>query len=123
MTSRISLKILLDPSTRLGPGKAELLAGIRDTGSIAAAGRRMGMSYKRAWQLVSTLNACFAEPAVVTARGGSAHGGAALTPTGEAVLEAYERMLAATERAVEAELHRLDALRSPEAVASPTDTR
>lgn len=121
MTARISLKILLDSATRLGPGKAELLAGIRDTGSIAAAGRRMGMSYKRAWQLVSSLNDCFAEPVVVTARGGSAHGGAVLTATGEAVLDAYGRMLAATERAVEDEMSRLDALMARPPIASAAD--
>jgi molybdate transport system regulatory protein len=48
----------------LGPGKAELLEGIAATGSIAEAGRRMGMSYQRAWSLVQTLNAGFAAPLV-----------------------------------------------------------
>ncbi|EPX85948.1 N-terminal domain of molybdenum-binding protein [Rubellimicrobium thermophilum DSM 16684] len=117
MTPRISLKIQLDPVTRLGRGKAELLAGIRETGSIAAAGRRMGMSYKRAWQLIAELNSCFAEPVVTTARGGSAHGGAALTPTGEAVLAAYDHMLQATERAIAEDLGRLDALMAVRTVA------
>lgn len=100
----ISLRIELRPGTLLGPGKADLLEGIRDTGSIAAAGRRMQMSYKRAWQLIDTLNACFLEPVVTTTKGGRAHGGAQLTPTGEAILEGYRRMQAATSAAIAGEL-------------------
>ena len=83
---------LVTGGTMLGPGKADLLEGIRDTGSIAAAGRRMGMSYKRAWGLVEGMNAAYREPLVATARGGAAHGGASLTALGLAVLEAYRRM-------------------------------
>ena len=66
----------------LGPGKADILEGIAVTGSIAAAGRRMRMSYKRAWSLVEALNATFAEPLVTSSRGGEKGGGAALTPAG-----------------------------------------
>jgi molybdate transport system regulatory protein len=57
----------------------------------------MRMSYKRAWGLVETMNRCFAEPLVTTARGGSAHGGAALTETGDAVLAAYQALVAGVE--------------------------
>lgn len=56
----IQLRIMIQPDVRFGPGKAELLEGIRETGSIAAAGRRMGMSYKRAWYLVEAMNGHFA---------------------------------------------------------------
>lgn len=73
----------------LGPGKAELLERIRDTGSISAAGRQMQMSYKRAWMLVETLNAIFREPLVDSTRGGKKGGGAKLTQTGLAVLAQY----------------------------------
>ena len=55
----IKLRIALNPDTLLGPGKAALLQAIDETGSIAAAGRRMGMSYKRAWYLIDTMNAYF----------------------------------------------------------------
>jgi molybdate transport system regulatory protein len=115
-----SLKIMVGADTRLGPGKAELLRGIQETGSIAAAGRRMNMSYKRAWQLISTLNACFAEPVVTTTRGGTAHGGAVLTATGQAVLDGYCRMLGATERTIGEEVTRIEALTKAKAVA-PAD--
>lgn len=96
----LHLRVTLGPGFSIGPGKADLLEGIRETGSIAAAGRRMKMSYKRAWTLVEAMNAAFATPLVETSRGGQSRGGAALTSTGEAVLENYGRMLAATEQAV-----------------------
>jgi molybdate transport system regulatory protein len=89
---RIRLRVVFGDVVMLGPGKADLLEGIRGTGSIAAAGRRMKMSYKRAWMLVETMNAAFAEPLVESARGGAQGGGARLTPTGEAVLASYRRL-------------------------------
>jgi molybdate transport system regulatory protein len=101
------LRIVLQPDNAVGPGKSELLQGIRDTGSIAAAGRRMGMSYKRAWLLIDTMNACFREPLVETSRGGQSRGGARLTPTGELVLDCYRRMEALTEKAIAGEMKRL----------------
>ena len=76
-----------------GPGKAALLQHIADQGSISAAGRAMGMSYKRAWDLVEEMNALFASPLVLTARGGAAKGGARVTPTGEAVLSHYRALM------------------------------
>lgn len=74
-TAGVRLRVFLEPDIAIGPGKAEILEGIRDTGSIAAAGRRMNMSYKRAWLLVDTMNACFCEPLVETSRGGRTQGG------------------------------------------------
>ncbi len=86
------LRVILGPETLLGPGKADLLQGIEETGSIAAAGRRMGMSYKRAWYLVDTLNAYFREPVVISVKGGPKGGGASLTDTGKAVLAHYRQI-------------------------------
>ncbi len=59
---RFRIRLVFGPDEMMGPGKAELLERIQRTGSIAAAGREMGMSYKRAWQLVETLNAMFRSP-------------------------------------------------------------
>lgn len=95
----LRLRLLFGDRLVLGPGKAELLAGIAQTGSIAAAGRAMGMSYKRAWSLVEEMNAAFRTPLVSSARGGAGGGGAVLTETGLAVLGAYRSMVAATDRA------------------------
>ena len=91
----------------IGPGKADLLEGIRDTGSIAAAGRAMKMSYKRAWLLVDTMNACFKEPLVRTSKGGASRGGAELTSLGEDVLERFRAMQKTAEASVQ---HEMDAL-------------
>lgn len=88
----IRLRLVLGPDVAIGPGKADLLEGIRETGSIAAAGRRMGMSYRRAWLLVEAMNRCFRSPLVETAKGGEKGGGARLTPTGEKVLARFRRI-------------------------------
>lgn len=102
------LRVLLGEAIAIGPGKARLLETIRDTGSISAAARDMGMSYRRAWKLVDTMNQCFCEPLVETARGGTRGGGAQITPLGEDVLARYRRM---EERAAEAIRDDLDAMR------------
>lgn len=100
----IHFRANLAPGVALGPGKADLLAGIRDTGSIAAAGRAMRMSYKRAWQLVEELNGSFRSPLVEASKGGSGGGGARLTRAGADVLARYARMREAAEKAVAADL-------------------
>ena len=82
-----------------GPGKAELLRHIAATGSIRTAAGELGMSYNRAWQLVTAMNALFQEPLVSVVRGGGSGGGAALTPTGEDVLNRYTRMEASCRHA------------------------
>lgn len=91
----VRLRVRLGPGVDLGPGKADLLEGIRETGSISAAGRRMRMSYKRAWQLVEELNGLFDAPLVAASKGGSGGGGATLTRRGTDVLTRYRRMHAA----------------------------
>ncbi|WP_369413021.1 winged helix-turn-helix domain-containing protein [Antarcticirhabdus aurantiaca] len=88
----------------LGPGKAALLEAIGEAGSIAAAGRRLRMSYKRAWGLVEALNADFPTPLVESSRGGAAQGGAHLTERGEAVLARYRAMEAKAVAAIAADL-------------------
>ncbi len=103
-TEGARLRVVLAAGVALGPGKADLLEAIAATGSIAAAGRRLGMSYKRAWLLVETLNAAFRGPLVDAARGGATHGGARLTDAGAAVLARYRRMEALTREATEPDL-------------------
>jgi molybdate transport system regulatory protein len=104
------LRIVLEPDVAIGPGKADLLAGIDATGSIAGAGRAMGMSYKRAWYLVETMNRCFKRPLVEASKGGRAGGGARLTELGHEVLARYRRMEALTVEAVEPEMAALRAV-------------
>jgi molybdate transport system regulatory protein len=82
----------------MGPGKVELLDAIRETGSISAAARQMGMSYRRAWLLVDTMNRCFKSPLVSSAAGGTQGGGACLTALGEEIREAYRLLQADLEK-------------------------
>jgi molybdate transport system regulatory protein len=109
----LRLRILFDDAM-LGPGKAELLERIRETGSIAAAGRGMGMSYKRAWMLVEDLNAAFRDPLVSSTRGGPGGGGARLTEAGTEVLRLYHDIVATARAASADRLATLEAmLRAP----------
>lgn len=111
----LRLRIVLGMDIAIGPGKADLLEGIAEMGSIAAAGRRMQMSYKRAWYLIATLNRCFDKPLVRARKGGRGAGGAELTATGKRVLSLYRRIQARAERTSRAELAALAKLarRSP----------
>lgn len=103
----LKLRLVLEPGTAMGPGKAEILKGVKETGSITAAGRRLGMSYKRAWQLVDSMNHDFVEPLVKTSKGGQSGGGAKLTPLGNKVLNCYTRMVVKTEKVIARDLLQL----------------
>lgn len=99
MGARLRLRLYFGGGAFIGPGKAELMALIDETGSISAAAKRMGMSYKRAWSLAETLNAMFAKPVIASARGGARGGGAHLTETGKAVLATYGELQRGAETA------------------------
>ncbi len=110
------LRLVLGPDIAIGPGKVDLLEQVKASGSIAEAGRTLGMSYKRAWQLIGTMNDAFLEPVVLTTRGGASKGGARLTAFGEDLLGRYRRLQQETERAADADLEFLSAqLSKPEA--------
>jgi molybdate transport system regulatory protein len=89
---KLSIRILCGDEIAMGPGKADLLEAIAASGSISAAGRAMGMSYRRAWLLVDAMNRCWAEPLVETMPSGAARSGARLTLAGEQVLRYYRQL-------------------------------
>lgn len=97
---KLKAQILVDGEIALGPGKADLLDAIAAHGSISAAARALGLSYRRAWLMVDGMNRLFAEPPVQTARGGP--GGASLTPAGKALLADYRALQQAMEKAAQA---------------------
>lgn len=107
------LKIAFPPEERLGCGKIELLEHIRETGSISAAGRRMDMSYRRAWLLVDAINTMFTKPAVASQRGGKQGGGAQLTEFGEELIHQFRAMEQAVNEALKPHLVWLESNRSP----------
>jgi molybdate transport system regulatory protein len=104
------LRVMFGSEIAIGPGKAELLAAIAETGSISASAKRLGMSYRRAWLLVDTMNRCFREPLVASAAGGTGGGGAQVTNFGREVLDRYGAMLACVDRALDPELARFSRL-------------
>lgn len=89
---KLQLRILLEQNIAFGPGKADLLEAIERTGSISQAAKSMNMSYRRAWQLVDTMNQCFETALVETQTGGTHGGGAAVTVLGQKVLKHYRQM-------------------------------
>jgi molybdate transport system regulatory protein len=91
----LSIRIDLADGGRVGPGKIAVLEEIARTGSISAAGRALGMSYRRTWKLVEDLNLTLGKPVVETIAGGAGGGGARLTEAGRAIVACY--------RAIEAE--------------------
>jgi len=113
-----------DRSTKLGigPGKVALLEAIAQTGSITAAAKTLGMSYRRAWMLVDETNRCLVHPAVETVAGGPKGGGTALTEFGVELVRRYRALERETEVAVTRELRSM--FRAiPSGAARPSNRR
>ncbi len=104
------LRVLLGDDIAVGPGKVDLLEAIGDTGSITAAAKALGMSYRRAWLLVDTMNRCFAARVVAAEAGGAAGGRTRLTETGAEVVRRYRRMEAGAAKAGAEDLRALSRL-------------
>ena len=102
----LTLRVLGKRRPAMGPGKAELIERIAATGSISAAARAMGMSYRRAWQLVEALNKDFRERVVTTAAGGTRGGGARVTPFGKRLVAQYRAMQEKASAAIAGDLRR-----------------
>jgi molybdate transport system regulatory protein len=100
----IRIRIACGDEIAMGQGKADLLEAIATTGSIAAAGREMGMSYRKAWLLVDEMNRCFAKPVVEAVKGGAKGGGARVTEVGREALSQYLIIQAKAHAAIESEL-------------------
>jgi molybdate transport system regulatory protein len=103
-------RIQFGPALAIGPGKIDLLRAVAETHSISAAARALGLTYKRAWLLIDTLNAGFGRPVVETATGGRGGGGARLTPLGEQLVARYDALEARLNAAARAELAALGRL-------------
>jgi molybdate transport system regulatory protein len=86
---KLTLRVDLGSGRALGPGKIRLLEAFEQTGSISQAGRKHGMSYRRAWLLVDDMNNCFRDPVIAAQPGGAHGGGAVLMPFGKKLVERY----------------------------------
>jgi molybdate transport system regulatory protein len=91
---KIKIQLFCGSEIAMGPGKADLLDAIRREGSISAAGRSLGMSYRRTWLLVDVMNRCWSAPLVETSAGGAHGGGARVTALGEEILDLYRQLQA-----------------------------
>jgi molybdate transport system regulatory protein len=95
---KVRLRIDLAPGTAIGPGKIELLEAIDATGSLSEAARRLGMSYRRAWLLLDSLNKSFASPLATASVGGKGGGGVQVTPLGAELVKRFRRLEASVDR-------------------------
>jgi len=102
----LTLRVMGKRAPAMGPGKAELVERIAQTGSISAAARAMGMSYRRAWQLVEALNRDYRERVIDTATGGKRGGGARVTAFGQEVVERFRAMEDKASAAIAGDLRR-----------------
>mgnify|MGYP001203866307 CR=1 FL=1 len=87
----VRLRVYVDGTLIVGPGRIELLERIERTGSLASAAREMGMSYRRAWLLMHSLNDALRDPALISVKGGRKGGGASVTHAGKSLVLAYRR--------------------------------
>jgi molybdate transport system regulatory protein len=107
---RLRLRIDVDREAAIGPGKIALLEAIAETGSISAAARKLGMSYRRAWLLIDDTNGRLRTPAVTRAKGGSHGGSSELTETGRRLIELYRKIQATAYSGSDADIRALAAL-------------
>ena len=103
---KVKVQLFCGPAHAMGPGKADLLEAIDREGSIAAAGRAMGMSYRKCWMLTDRMNRTFVEPLVETRRNGGPSQGARLTDLGREVAAAFRVVEDAVRDAALASPHR-----------------
>ena len=96
-----------DDDRFMGIGRLQLLTLIQEHGSISKAAQQMGMSYKRAWELVASLNAQAAQPLVLTQTGGKRGGGAEVTPAGVELIAEFQGLQERFQEFLAAEAARL----------------
>lgn len=113
----VRLQLKLPPDTRIGPGKVLLLESVAELGSITAAARAQGMTYRRAWELLDHMNKAFGQP-VVTGHPGAA-GGSELTALGREIVAGYRRLEARMRKLAAPTLAALDARIAVQAGPAP----
>jgi molybdate transport system regulatory protein len=103
-SSPVKIRISHGKLTAMGPGKADLLDAIVESGSISGAAKKMRMSYRRAWELVDVMNRCFSEPLVSSMAGGTHGGGAQVTEFGLHILLCFRAIEKKSQEAASDEL-------------------
>ncbi len=111
MKTKLRLQIRFKDSV-IGPGKIALLESVRETGSISAGGKACGMTFRRAWQLIETVQEALGQPLVETTVGGKGGGGASLTPFATALIDQYRKLERQTNNSAGALIQLLDSTES-----------
>lgn len=96
-----TLRLHIAAGVAIGPGKAALLDGVANTGSISQAAKQMGMGYRQAWAMIDSMNDYFVAPLVERTKGGPDGGGTKLTTLGIEVLRRYKAMERKAIKAIE----------------------
>ena len=104
---KATLRIVGEDIPFFGPGRLQLLKQIESTGSISQAAKNMGMSYKKAWQMISSMNEQAIKPLVLMQTGGSSGGGAVVTDEGHEVMHYYQALHERFESFLKVELKNL----------------
>ena len=107
---RFRMRIRTGDTVALGPGKVALLEAVHEHGSISAAARSLGMSYRRAWLLIDELNRSLKSPATISEQGGQSGGGCVLTPVGENIVRLYREVETQAHQACAAQIAALTKL-------------
>lgn len=89
---QVHIRLDFSGTCSLGPGKVSLLENVERTGSLSAAARSLGMSYRRAWLLLHSTNEGFSQPVVELSVGGKDGGGASLTDFGRRLVADYRAL-------------------------------
>ncbi len=110
MNGSIQFGVKLAAFPVIGERKVDLLRAVRETGSITAAAKAAGMSYRRAWLHLDELNRIFRDPVVDSSFGGTSGGGTRLTALGMVVLSLCDRVQRKVDEAVRDEVQALTQL-------------
>jgi molybdate transport system regulatory protein len=120
---RLRIRLVLANGAILAPSRIALLEAIEATGSISAAARSVGISYRAAWQWVRSINDMLCSPVAVTETGGNRGGGAKLTPTGTQIVAIYQAIQRRAQTASAHELNVLNAMTRPPERRRPPSQR
>jgi len=103
-TATIRIRIAVGDDIAIGQGKADLLEAIDRSGSISAAARELGLSYRKAWLMADEMNKCFRSPVILAAKGGHQGGGSQVTPLGQEALARFREIQAKASAAIDADV-------------------
>lgn len=107
---RWRMRVMRDEVIAIGPGKISLLEAIQENGSITAAAKSLGMSYRRAWLLLDEINKSLKMPATTSNHGGASGGASQLTEVGEQIVALYRQIEVKASEVNQVELNQLLAL-------------